>query len=186
MEKKTSFLTYSGPKSWLWKEFLEDFPFKVISWNTETLTTVRLIRFVLAVRVAVTFPRQPHTFAVGTAKLPSGAVGPSVEQVRRPVAAAALRPLVGAVRAVGVSVAAPHERHTLWGVAAEVVRPAGQRGAALELVAAVPTVVIAVAHVGGGQALPVGTHELPSGTGFGIWRSRIKKKTLIVSCKDCS
>lgn len=147
--------------------------------KTATLTTVRLIRFVLAVWVAVTFPRQPHAFTVGTPKLPSGAVGPSVEQVRRPVAAAALRPLVGTVGAVGVSVAAPHERHTLRAIAAEVVRPAGQKGGALELVAAVPAVVIAVAHVGGGQALSVGAHKLTTGTGFGIWRSRIKKKNTL-------
>lgn len=85
----------------------------MISCNTGTLTTVRLIRFVLAVWVAITFPRQPHTFTVGAPKLASGAVGPSVEQVRCPVAATALWPLVGTVRAVGVSVAAPHERHTL-------------------------------------------------------------------------
>lgn len=57
-----------------------------------------------------------------------------------------------------------------------MVRPAGQRGGALKLVAAVPTVVIAVAHVGGGQALSVGAHKLATGTGFGIWRSRIKEK----------
>lgn len=152
--------------------------FKRISSHTGTLTAVRFVRFVLAVWVAVAFPRQPHTFTVGAPKLPGGAVGPSVEQVRRPVAAAALRPLVGAVGAVGVPVAAPHERHTLGGIAAEVVRPAGQRGAALELVTAVAAVVIAVAHVGGGQALAVGAHELTTGTGFGIWSSRIKEKNM--------
>lgn len=144
----------------------------MISCNAGTLTTVRLIRFVLAVWVAIAFPCQSHTFTVGAPKFPSGAVGPSVEQVGRPVAAAALRPLVGTVRAVGVPVAAPHERHALRGIAAEVVGPAGQRGGALELVAAVPTVVIAVAHVGGGQALSVGAHKLATGTGFGIWRKK--------------
>lgn len=150
----------------------------MISCLGGTLTTVRLIRLVLAVWVAVALPRQPHTLAVGAAELAGGAVGPSVEQVRRAVpAAAALRALVGAVRAVGVPVAAPHERHALRGVAAEVLRPAGQRGGALELVAAVPAVVIAVAHVGGGQALPVGAHELTGGTGFGIWGGQKYEKS---------
>lgn len=55
-----------------------------------------------------------------------------------------------------------------------MVRPAGQRGAALELVAAVPAVVVAVAHVAGGQALPVGAHKLTTGTGFGVWGSGIE------------
>lgn len=77
------------------------------------LTAVRLIRLVLAVWISVTLPGQPHTLPVGTAKLPRSAVCPAVRQVRDPVAAAALRPLVRAVGAVGVSVAAPHERHTL-------------------------------------------------------------------------
>lgn len=159
----------------------------MISCLRGTLTTVRLIRLVFAVWVAVALPCQPHTLAVGAAELPGGAVGPSVQQVRRPVpaAAAALRPLVGAVRAVGVPVAAPHERHALRGVAAEVLRPAGQRGGALELVAAVPAVIIAVAHVGGGQALPVGAHELTGGTGFGVWGSRNTKKVVSKNNFNC-
>lgn len=49
-----------------------------------------------------------------------------------------------------------------------MVGPAGQRGGALELVTAVSTVFVTVAHVDGGQALAVGTHELTAGAGFGI------------------
>lgn len=49
-----------------------------------------------------------------------------------------------------------------------MVGPAGQRGGALELIAAVSTVVVTVAHVHGGQALAVGAHELAAGAGFGI------------------
>lgn len=136
--------------------------------ETDELTAVGLIGLVLAVRIAVTLPGQPHTLSVGTAKLPCAAVCPAVQQVRDAVAAAALRPFVRAVGAVGVPVAAPHEWHALRGVAAQMVGPAGQRGGALELVAAVPAVVITVTHVGGGQALAVGAHELAVGAGFGI------------------
>lgn len=144
--------------------------------SKEKLTAFRLIGLVFAVWVSITLPGQPHTLPVGTAKLLGGAVDPPVEQVRRAVAAAALRPLVGTVGAVGVSVAAPHERHALRGVAAEVVGPAGQRGRALELVAAVAAVVVAVARVDGGQALAVGAHELPAGAGFGVWRTGEKSQ----------
>ncbi len=49
-----------------------------------------------------------------------------------------------------------------------MVGPAGQRGGTLELIAAVPAVVVTVAHVDGGQALAVGTHKLTGGAGFGI------------------
>lgn len=91
-----------------------------------------------------------------------------MSQVWESVAAAALRPLVGAIRAVRVSVTAPHQRHTLGRVATKMVGPAGQGGGALELIATISAVVVPVAHVDGGQALAVGTHELPSGTGFGI------------------
>lgn len=141
-------------------------------WNNrewmEKLTAVRLIRLVFAVWISITLPGQPHTLPVGTAKLPGSAVCPAVGQVRDAVAATALWPLVGTVGAVGVSVAAPHERHTLRGVTAEVVGPAGQRGGTLELIAAVATVVVTVTHVVSGQALAVGTHELTAGAGFGI------------------
>lgn len=137
------------------------------------LTAVRLVRFVFAVWISITLPRQTHTLAVGTAKFPSCAVRPAVGQDAVPTTA--LWPLVWIVRTVRVSVAAPHERHTLRGVTAEMVGPAGQRGRALELIAAVSTVIVTVAHIDGGQALAVGTHELPAGTGLGIYRINRKK-----------
>ncbi len=134
----------------------------------EKLTAVRLIRLVLAVWISITLPGQPHTLPVCTAKLPSSAVCPPVKQVRDPIAAAALRALIRTVGAVGIPVAAPHERHTLRGVTAEMVGPAGKRGGTLELIAAVSAVVVTVADIDGGQALAVGTHELTAGAGFGI------------------
>lgn len=79
----------------------------------EKLTAVRFIRLVLAVWISITLPGQPNTLPVGTAKLPSRAVCTAVRQVRDPVAAATLGALIRTVGAVGVSVAAPHERHTL-------------------------------------------------------------------------
>lgn len=60
----------------------------------ETLTAVRLIRFVFAVWISITFPGQSHTLPIGTAKLPSSAVCPAVRQVWDPVPAAALWPLI--------------------------------------------------------------------------------------------
>lgn len=134
----------------------------------EKLTAVRLVRLVLAVWISITFPSQSHTLPIGAAKLSNGAVCPAVRRVRGPIPTTALRTLVWTVRAVGVSVAAPHERNALRGVTAEVVGPAGERGGALELVAAISAVIVTVAHVDGGQALPVGTHELTTGTGLGI------------------
>ena len=84
------------------------------------------------------------------------------------VAAAALRPLVGAVGAVRVAVAAPHDGHALGRVAAELVGAAGGGGGALELVAAVAAVVVAAARVGGRRALPVGALELSAWDGLGV------------------
>lgn len=57
-----------------------------------------------------------------------------------------------------------------------MVGSAGQRGGTLELITAVSTVVVTVAYVDGGQALAVGTHELPAGAGFGIWSTNRKNK----------
>lgn len=77
------------------------------------LTTVSFIRLVLAVRISVTLPGQSHTFPVVTAELSGSAVCSSVQEVSEPVASAPLRALVGTVRAIRVSVTAPHEGDAL-------------------------------------------------------------------------
>ena len=136
------------------------------------LTAVQLVRLVLAVGVAVALPRQPHALPVGAAELAGRAVGAAMRgsaSLAAAAAAAAGGALVGAVSAVGVPVAAPHERHALGGVAAQVVRPARHLGHALELVAAVAAVVVPVAHVHARQALAVAAHELAAGAGLGVW-----------------
>lgn len=50
-----------------------------------------------------------------------------------------------------------------------MVGSTGKRGGTLELIAAISTVIVTVAHVDSSQALAIGTHELPAGAGFGIW-----------------
>lgn len=76
-----------------------------------SLTTIRLVRFILAVRIPVTFPRQPHTLPVGAPKLLHRTV--HLASRLRPFTPTTLRPLVRAVWAVWVAVTVPHDRHTL-------------------------------------------------------------------------
>lgn len=127
------------------------------------LTTVCLVRFILAVCVAVALP-------VHVDALPA----PALELARRAArllglrpAAAALHGLVRLVLAVRVAVAAPQGGDALGVVAAEVVL-AARRSRAFLLVAGVPAVVVAVAHVHRSETLSVTAVEVFGGAGLGV------------------
>lgn len=80
---------------------------------------------------------------------------------------AGLRPLVGAVGAVLVSVAAPRGQHAHRVVALEGAAAAGRTLRAGGLVRAVQTVVVLVADIRPGDALAVGAAELGVSALFG-------------------
>lgn len=130
-----------------------------------TLTTVSLIRLILAVGVSVALP--VHVDALPTAALEL-AHGAARFLGLRP-AAAALHGLVRLVLAVRVAVAAPQRGDALRVVAAELVLAAG-RSRTLLFVAAVVAVVVTVADEDGRHALPVTTLEVGGGAGLAIYR----------------
>lgn len=118
------------------------------------LTAVGFIRVVLTVLVSVAPPHAVDALAVGTLELAAAArllvpgLGP-----------AGLRPLVGAVGAVGISVAAQRGQHALRVVALEGAAAACGRRAG-GLVRAVQAVVVPIADVRPNDALAVGAAEL--------------------------
>lgn len=133
-----------------------------------TLTTVGLIRLVLAVYISVTFPVEVNTFSTPAPELPGWAVG----FLRLGLAAAALQRFIRLVFAVGVSVAAPRRWDTLGVVTAKLVRPAGAGGGcrALLLIAAISAVIIPIADERGSHAQTVTALELFSRASLGIWK----------------
>lgn len=127
------------------------------------LTTVRLVRLVLAVSVSVAFPVHVDAFPAAALELPRRAAG----LLGLCPAAAALHGLVRLVLAVRVAVAAPQRGDALRVVAAELVLAAGGSRALL-LIAAVAAVVVAVANEDGRHALPVTALEIAGGAGLAI------------------
>lgn len=119
-----------------------------------------MIRAVIA---SVTPPGAVDTLSVFTLEVVDSAA--HLGLYRQPPHAV-LRPLVGAVGAVRVSVAAPLGRHAHRVVALEGTRAAGGFGAG-GLVRVVRTVAVAVADEGGGHTLAVGALKLVRGALFG-------------------
>lgn len=118
------------------------------------LTAVGFIRAVPTVLVSVAPPHAADALAVGTLEVVAAAR--AFPLALRP---AGRRPLVGAVGAVGVPVAAEDGQHARRVVALEGAAAAGGRRAG-GLVRAVQAVVVPVAEVGGDDALAVGAAEL--------------------------
>lgn len=131
------------------------------------LTAVDFVRVVLAVGASVAPPAAVDALSIRTHELPAAAAPGRLP----PVPVANLRPLVGAVATVAVAVAAPLGRDAHGVVALEGVAAAGGSGAG-RLVRAVRTVLVLVAHEGGGDALAVGAPELVVLAFFGSWSGR--------------
>lgn len=132
------------------------------------LTTVRLIRLVLAVCVSVAFPVEVNALSAPAFELPGGALG----LLRFCLAAAALHGLVRFVSAVGIPVAAPQRWDALRVVTSKLVRAAGTGGGsgAHLLVTGITAVVVPVADERGSHAHTVATLELFRRAGLCILR----------------
>lgn len=128
------------------------------------LTAVGLVRFVLAVVVAIASPARVDALAVAAGELRGG--GADIGGGRGPQhrAAAQLGPLVRAVITVELAVAdpAPGDAGAAVTAAAELAGPAA-RVITTKLVAAVAAVVVAVTHEHSGQARAVAAPELVRG-----------------------
>lgn len=122
---------------------------------------------ILAVRASVTPPAAVDALPVGTLELMAAAATGRLLQM--PLAI--LWPLVGAVGAVAVAVAAPLGWNAHRVVALEGAAAAGGPGAG-GLIRAVRTVLVLVADKGGGDTLAVGALELAILAFFGSWSGR--------------
>lgn len=131
------------------------------------LTTVGLVRLVLAVSVSVALPVHVDAFPAAALELSRRAA----RLLGLRSAAAALHGLIRLILAVRVTVAAPQRGDALRVVAAELVLAAG-RSRALFFVAAVAAVIVAVAHKDGRHALPVTALEIAGGAGLAIYGRR--------------
>lgn len=119
-------------------------------------TTVDLIAAIPAVRVSVTPPLLVDALARATLDLTGWAPG-----VNHGLAATLLQGLIRLVRAVGIVITHPAEGDAGGGAALELVGTAGRWGT-VELVTAIVTVILAVAHKVPGDAAAAGTSELIS------------------------
>lgn len=117
-------------------------------------TTVDLIAAILAVRISVTSPLLVDALAGATLDLTGWALG-----VYDWLAATLLQGLVRLVRAVRIIVTHPAEGDAGGGAALELMGTTG-RGGTVELIAAIVTVVLAIAHKIPGDAAATGASEL--------------------------
>lgn len=119
-------------------------------------TTVDLIAAIPAVRISVTSPLLVDALARATLDLAGWALG-----VHHWLAATLLQGLIRLVRAVGIVVTHPAEGDAGGGAALELVGTTGRRGT-VELITAIVTVILAVAHKIPGDAAAAGASELIS------------------------
>lgn len=121
------------------------------------VSTVSFIRLVQAVSFSIALPATMDALSAATAELQGGALMSGSRGGS--LCATVLGPLVGAVGAVGVTVAGPQARYTNSVVALEGPSVTGDRRAG-GLVTAVVTICLVVTHEGGGHALAVPAVEL--------------------------
>lgn len=117
-------------------------------------TTVDLIAAIPAVRISVTSPLLVDALARATLDLAGWALG-----VHHWLAATLLQGLIRLVRAVGIIVTHPAEGDAGGGAALELVGTTGWRGT-VELITAIVTVILAIAHKIPGDAAAAGASEL--------------------------
>lgn len=121
-------------------------------------TTVDLVAAIFAVGVPVTPPLLVDAFARAALGLTGRALG-----VHHWLAAALLQGLIRLVGAVGIVVTHPAEGDARGGAALEFMG-AARRGCAVQLVAAITTVILAVADKVPGDAAAAGASELIGAT----------------------
>lgn len=139
------------------------------------LTTVCLVRPVLAVSISVALPVHVDALPAAALELAHWAA----RFLGLCSAAAALHGLVRLVLAVWVAVAAPQRGDALRVVAAELMLAAG-RSRTLLFIAAVAAVIVAVTNKDGRHTLPVTALEITGGACLAIYRRMEKSLPCIM------